>query len=125
MRYLFCALAGLFAGVVGGMGMGGGTVLIPLLTMLNGIPQHTAQAVNLISFVPMAAVALILHIKNKLVEFKSVLYVILPGTAFAAVFAYIASNVDGDILKRVFGGFLVVLAFIQFFADKIAKFSEK
>ena len=68
MEYLFYALAGLAGGMLGGMGMGGGTVLIPLLTILLGVPQHAAQAINLISFLPMAGVALIIHFKNGLVE---------------------------------------------------------
>lgn len=54
MRFLVCLLAGLAGGVLGGMGMGGGTVLIPILTMLCGVPQHMAQSVNLFSFLPMS-----------------------------------------------------------------------
>ncbi len=121
MKYLFYVVAGALAGVLGGMGMGGGTILIPLLTLFNGVSQHTAQAINLVSFIPMAAVALFFHIKNKLVDFKGILYVILPGVAFAAVFSYIAKNTDAVALKKVFGGFLILLSVIQFFADKIAK----
>lgn len=125
MEYFYYAVAGVLAGVCGGMGMGGGTLLIPLLTLFGNVPQHVAQAVNLISFIPMAVVALIFHIKNKLVDFKNVLYVILPGVAFAAAFSYIAKNVDGAVLKRVFGGFLILLAFVQFFSGKLTGKSEK
>ncbi len=101
--------------------MGGGTLLIPLLTLLKGVSQHTAQAVNLISFIPMSVAALLLHVKNKLVDFKGILYLVLPGVAFSAVFAYISLNVDAHVLKRVFGGFLIALSSLQFFADTIAK----
>ena len=121
MEYIFYALSGLAAGVLGGMGMGGGTLLIPMLTLLLNVPQHTAQAINLISFIPMAAVALALHIKNKLVDFKGVLWIILPGIAYAAVFGYIARSVSGEVLRKIFGGFLVLLSVVQFFSNKIAK----
>ena len=47
-------LIGLVAGIVSGTGMGGGTVLILLLTALCGIEQHIAQATNLIFFIPTA-----------------------------------------------------------------------
>ena len=60
-------LIGLGSGVLGGMGMGGGTALIPLLTIFTSVHQKTAQAINLISFIPMAVVALFLHVKNGLV----------------------------------------------------------
>ena len=47
-------LAGAIGGIIGGMGMGGGTLLIPLLTIFLGISQKLAQAYNLISFLIMA-----------------------------------------------------------------------
>ena len=108
--YLF---AGLLGGILGGMGMGGGTVLIPLLSIFYGISQHTAQAINLISFIPMAIVALIIHVKNKLVEFSVVLPIILSGVVFCIVGCYLAKAINGDILRRIFGGFLVCLSIFQ------------
>ena len=65
--YLFF-LCGVLGGVLGGMGMGGGTALIPLLTLLLGVPQAAAQGVNLLSFFPMAALALTVHAKNGLLK---------------------------------------------------------
>ena len=121
MIYVLYAVFGLIAGVVGGMGMGGGTVLIPLLSFLGTVPQHVAQAVNLITFIPMAVVAIFFHIKNKLIDFSGILYIILPGVAFAAGFSYIAENTSGDILQRIFGGFLIVLSVLQIFSNKIVK----
>lgn len=47
------------------MGMGGGTLLIPALTLLMGIPQRQAQGVNMLSFLPAAAVALYIHKKRE------------------------------------------------------------
>ena len=82
MKYFIYALAGLFSGVIGGMGMGGGTILIPALTLFGNVSQHTAQAVNLVSFIPMAVVALAFHIKNKLVDTEGLAYIVLPGAAF-------------------------------------------
>ena len=58
-------LVGFLAGVIGGMGMGGGTILVPLLSFLD-IGQKSIQATNLISFLPMCVVALLFH--NILVE---------------------------------------------------------
>ena len=47
--------------MLGGMGMGGGTVLIPALTVILGVEQHVAQATNLIAFLPMALFTLKIH----------------------------------------------------------------
>jgi len=56
---------GIIAGIVGGMGMGGGTVLILLLSLISNIEQHVAQATNVIFFVPTAISAIVIFIKNK------------------------------------------------------------
>ena len=121
MKYVYFFLAGAVAGIAGGMGMGGGTLLIPMLTLIGGVPQKAAQAINLVSFVPMAAVALVFHIRKGLVDFRDILYVILPGAAFSAAFSYIGENLDGSVLKRVFGGFLIFLAVAQIFVIKLSK----
>ena len=65
MEYLWYGIAGVLSGVLGGMGMGGGTLLIPLLSLFYSVGQHTSQAVNLISFIPMAIVALIIIFRIK------------------------------------------------------------
>ncbi len=113
MEYLFYILIGVLGGLLGGMGMGGGTVLIPLLNIVFGISQHTAQAINLISFIPMSIISLIFHIKNKLVKFKGVLWIILPGIISCIIGTFIAKQITGELLKRMFGGFLICLSVFQ------------
>ena len=73
MTVFLFVLFGLLGGIIGGMGMGGGTLLIPLLTIFLSIEQKTAQSINLLAFIPMALVALIIHFKNKMVMTKDIL----------------------------------------------------
>ncbi len=113
MLIVWYILAGVAGGVLGGMGMGGGTALIPLLSIFFCVSQHTVQAVNLISFIPMAVVALIIHMKNKMVVFKRVLYIIIPGIATCVLGCYLARMMSSELLKRFFGGFLVLLSIFQ------------
>ncbi len=114
MDWIWYVISGVLGGVLGGMGMGGGTVLIPLLTIFNGVGQHTAQAVNLIAFIPMAIVALIIHVKNNAVNFNKVIFIILPGVISCIVGCFLAKNVTGELLKKFFGGFLILLSIFQF-----------
>ena len=79
MRELLLFVIGAAAGVISGMGMGGGTLLIPVLTLLMGIPQRQAQGVNMLSFLPAAAAALYIHKKEGRLELKSSLPVIAAG----------------------------------------------
>ena len=57
-------LAGLLAGIVSGMGIGGGAILIPVILWVTDVTQQQAQGVNLLYFLPTAAVALVTHVKN-------------------------------------------------------------
>lgn len=114
MEYLWYGVAGLLSGVLGGMGMGGGTVLIPLLSIFYCVSQHTAQATNLISFIPMSVIALIIHLKNKLVDFKKIVLIIIPGVLTCILGCYIAKAIEGALLRRLFGGFLLLLSIFQF-----------
>ena len=91
MEILFLILFGFIGGVLGGMGMGGGTLLIPLLTIGLKLSQQNSQAIKLLAFLPMSIIALIIHTKNKLVNYK----IAIPIAAKPAV------NVNADI-KAIF-----------------------
>ncbi len=124
-NFVLCLILGFTGGILGGMGMGGGTILIPLLTIFLSSSQHLAQAVNLVSFVPMAIIALIFHIKNKLVEKKGILYIIIPSSLASVLSSFISVNLDGDVLKHSFGIFLIILSFVQFFSSDIIKWLKE
>ncbi|HEY8390499.1 MAG TPA: sulfite exporter TauE/SafE family protein [Clostridia bacterium] len=108
-RIIKFILIGFAGGILGGMGMGGGTLTIPLLTMLAGVEQHTAQAINLVAFIPMALIALIVHFKNKLVKTQGVLYIIIPAVALSVLSSFIVKKINSTLLSRLFGVFLALL----------------
>lgn len=103
---------GILGGIIGGMGMGGGTITIPLLVLITGVEQHLAQFINLIVFLPMSIIALIIHFKNKLVNLKSSL-IIIPALITAIIASIIVQNIPSENLKIYFGIFLIVLAILQ------------
>lgn len=107
MLWLF--LTGFAAGVISGMGIGGGTLLIPALTIFFGLPQKTAQNINLIYFIPTAIAALVTHIKNKRIEKDSIKAVIPAGILFAAAGSFAALSLDNSALRVMFGWFLLVM----------------
>lgn len=99
-------LIGVLSGVVSGTGMGGGTILIFLLTTMLGLEQHVAQATNLIFFIPTAIVAIIVNLKNKNINVKLAILISLFGILGAIIGANISVHIDVVILKRCFGIFL-------------------
>ena len=107
-------LVGIMGGFFGGMGMGGGTLLIPMLTIFLDFAQKDAQLINLITFIIMSSFALILHFKNKLVKIKTGLVLAFVGIIFSLGSSFVVTNIDNQILKFCFGSFLVVLSSIEF-----------
>lgn len=113
MNIIWLVIAGIVSGIVGGMGMGGGTLLIPILTIFLGFAQKNAQGINLIAFIPMSLVALIIHMKNKLVDFKVGIPIICSGLVFSVGGSYLASLLNNNILKKIFAVFLLLVGVYQ------------
>ena len=103
-------IIGIVSGIVSGTGMGGGTILIFLLTFMCGIEQHIAQAINLIFFIPTSIVAIIVNIKNKNIKFKIATIISIFGILGAIVGANISIHTDVNRLRKFFGIFLAVIA---------------
>lgn len=108
-------LTGVIAGIVSGLGMGGGTVLILILVNFLGIEQHMASATNLIFFIPTAIVAIIVNYKNKLINFKLGNTIAVLGMIGAIFGAYISSITESQSLKKYFGIFLIIISIYEIF----------
>lgn len=103
-------LIGMFSGIFSGIGMGGGTILIFLLTTFAGLEQHIAQATNLIYFVPTAISAVIVNYKNKNIDTNLATFISICGAIGAVIGAKISVNTDVQKLKKLFGIFLAIIA---------------
>jgi uncharacterized membrane protein YfcA len=108
-------LIGLSAGIISGMGIGGGAILIPALVLFIKPEQHIVQGVNLLFFIPTAVVALIIHIKHRNVDFSVGIPILIFGLAGAVIGSKIAMAVDGNLLRKIFGVFLLVMGLYEIF----------
>ncbi|MDE7079963.1 MAG: sulfite exporter TauE/SafE family protein [Clostridia bacterium] len=116
MEIFLLILGGIVGGIIGGMGMGGGTLLIPILTIFLDIPQKSAQAINLIAFIPMAVIVTIINIKRKDINYKSVLTVAAPALVTSIVSSLFVGKIDAKILSIGFATFLILLGIIMMIA---------
>ena len=107
--YLYLIL-GFIGGIPAGMGMGGGTVTIPLLVLVGGVEQKIAQCANLFSFLPMSVGALKMHADNGLLSTQGMGWVILPALVTSALGATIAAALPSALLGKAFGAFLIGLS---------------
>lgn len=112
---IWLCVAGFLSGIVAGMGMGGGTLLIPILTIFFDFKQQLAQGINLLAFLPCAIVSLFIHIKNKLVDFRVGIPIIITGVISSVGGSLLAMNINSKILKQLFGGFLLLIGLFQLF----------
>ena len=113
MIYILYVLAGIISGVFGGLGMGGGTLLIPILTIFLNFDQKLSQGINLLSFLVMALFSMFIHYKNGFIVTKHIAYIIISGMIFSVVGAFCMTILPSKVLKIIFGVFLCVLAIIE------------
>ena len=113
MDFIWFLLIAVFSGVFAGMGMGGGTFLIPLITLIMGVNQKVAQCINLLVFIPMAIVTIFIYAKKKMIDFKSWWIVSLPACIVSTLGVLLAVDISGRIMKIIFGGFIALIGIIQ------------
>ena len=104
---------GVLAGMASGMGIGGGALLIPIIILVAQPEQHVVQAVNLIFFIPAAIAALCIHIKNRMIDVKVLLPIIISGLAGAFAGSSAANLLPGALLRKMFGVFLLLMGFYE------------
>lgn len=112
MQVFLMILFGFLSGIIGGMGMGGGTLLVPLLSFLD-LEQKTIQAINLVSFVPMCCVALGFHAHNKLIKPVGIWWIVIPAVLAAVGGAFCADVAGNKILRICFAVFLISVGIWQ------------
>lgn len=102
-------------GIFASMGLGGGMVLIVYLTVFADFSQLAAQGINLVFFIPIAIISLVLHTKNKLVEWKKAVPAVLWGTAAVIISAWLANRIEQSLLSKAFGIFLILMGLKELF----------
>lgn len=108
-------LIGFVSGIITSFGMGGGAILILLLTLFLKISQITAQATNLIFFIPTALIATFINFKQKNIDYKSGNIIAICGIIGAIIGANIAMKMETN-LKKYFAIFLLIIAICETFS---------
>ena len=96
-------IAGTVLGFLAGLGIGGGSLLILWLTMVLHMDAMAARSINLLFFIPSAAVVCVLRLRQGNLKIRPLLPAALAGCAAAALFSWISTAVDTQILKKLFG----------------------
>jgi uncharacterized membrane protein YfcA len=111
-------LLGLVAGTFSGLiGIGGGTIIVPVLVFLFGLSQHQAQGTTLALLVPpIGFLAAWTYYKQGYVDLR-IASLICIGFFFGGLIgAKLAAKLSNVALERVFGGALLLIALKMIFA---------
>lgn len=106
--WLLPFLCGLGAAVISAWGVGGGTLLLLVMTLFLGVDQRTAQGINLLFFLPTAVSALICHARGGYLDKPTLKNAVPPAVAAALAGAWIATALDVELLRRPFGVYLLL-----------------
>lgn len=114
---IFLILISIVSGVVAGMGIGGGSIFILLTTIFNLLEHKQAQGYNLIMFIAVGIATTIYNIKNKNIDFKNLLKLIIPVCVGSICGIFLLKIIDEKILKNCFYLFMVIIGLYEIFSS--------
>ena len=103
------------SGIITGIGLGGGTFLIIGLTIFMGVEQKIAQSVNLFFFIPTALTSIIINARRGKVKWNIAFFVIVFSIIGAILGSIIATKIKINVLKKLFGVFIGIIAIYEIF----------
>jgi uncharacterized membrane protein YfcA len=105
--YIALISFGVLAGVTSGLlGVGGGTVIVPFLTLAVGLSQHAAEATSLLVILPTAVVASLVLRRRGVGDLGLALRLGVYGAVGSVLGALLALALPGSALRLVFAIFV-------------------
>ena len=111
-------IAAFFAAVLSGLGVGSAGLFVLYLTLAAGYSQPEAQALNLLFFLLSAGAALFLHIRERKIPLRVVLFLIVCALPGAIAGSYLVRILDASLIRKLFGGMLIVTGLPSLIARK-------
>lgn len=112
MLVTFAASVG--AGLLGSvLGLGGGIIVVPALTLLLGVDMHFAIGASIVSVIATSTGAAAAYVREHLANLRLAMLLELCTTAGALGGAYLAGLVPGHWLQRIFGVLMAYVAIMM------------
>ncbi len=111
-------LTGLLAGILSGLiGIGGGVIIIPILVLIFGLSQKTAQGTTLALLVPpIGLLAAWAYYKQGYVNFPIAGFICLGFVIGGLLGAKLAVRISDPVLEKIFGIALLIIALKMIFS---------
>lgn len=107
INWILSFLCGLGAGVISAWGVGGGTLLLLVMTLFLGVDQRSAQGINLLFFLPTASSALFCHWRSGYLDTSTLKKAIPFAVCAALIGALFATAINIELLRKPFGIYLL------------------
>lgn len=110
MSFLLNLTVSTILGFLSGLGVGGGSLMILWLTMIQKMDFSSSKYLNLLFFLPPAAISTLFQLFRKKLSLKKVIPAALAGMLSACVFLSLSSEWDVQLLRKLFGALLFLAA---------------
>lgn len=108
-------VASFLIAVLSGMGVGSGGLLVVFLTLFADVPQISAQGVNLVFFLFSSGASMLYHVGRRQLPLLAIVLVSAAGLLGAIPGTYAALLLPEKLVRRLFGGMLVLSGTVSLF----------
>ncbi len=102
------AIVAFIIAVLSGMGIGSGGFLVIYLSLAEGMPQLTAQGINLLFFLFSSAASLFLHMRKRRLFGGAILAMSAMGVLGSPLGSLAAAALPQGLLRKLFGAMLII-----------------
>src|SRR6266704_5369425 len=107
--FLTLFIASIAAGALGSIvGIGGGLIVIPILTLFLGVDIHYAIGASIVSIIATSSGAAATYVKDRITNLRIGMFLETATTTGAIIGAAIAAYLGATILEAIFGTILVI-----------------
>jgi len=107
--FLTLFIASIAAGALGSIvGIGGGLIVIPILTLFLGVDIHYAIGASIVSIIATSSGAAATYVKDRITNLRIGMFLETATTTGAIIGAAIAAYLSAAILEAIFGTILII-----------------
>ncbi|MCR4434652.1 MAG: sulfite exporter TauE/SafE family protein [Clostridiales bacterium] len=111
-KYIKYIFIGLVTGMTNGLfGSGGGTIVVPAMTLLLGVEEHRAHATAIAVILPLTVVSAFFYIANHFVNWELTWKTMLGGMAGGYAGAKLLNLCPTALLRKIFAVFMIFASF--------------
>ncbi len=111
--WIYILIIAIVCGIIAGMGIGGGSIFILLTTIFGLISHKEAQGYNLIMFIAVGITSTIYNIKNKNIDKKILLQLLLPVCLGSITGVFLLKKINENLLKTFFYLFMIIIGIYE------------